>query len=56
MGVTAIAATAKSYTIPQLSIWYKLKWALGGEDGMKELETSLEKSCKQVMTMQQLCS
>jgi hypothetical protein len=45
---------AKGSKIPQLSTWFKLKWALGGDIGMKELETSLEKACQQVMMMQQV--
>ena len=42
---------AKGSKIP---VWFKLKWALGGDDGMKELEASLEKACQQVMMMQQV--
>jgi hypothetical protein len=45
---------AKGSKTPQLSTWFKLKWALGGEDEMKDLEVSLEKACQQVMMMQQV--
>lgn len=37
-----------------VSNWGRLKWALGGEAQMKDLESSLEKSAQQVMMMQQV--
>jgi Fungal N-terminal domain of STAND proteins len=37
-----------------LTTWYKLKWAVGGEARMKDLEDSLEKSSQQVLMMQQV--
>ena len=38
----------------RFSTWSKLKWAIGGEERMKALEDSLEKSSQQVMMMQQV--
>ena len=37
----------------EISMWGKLVWALGGEAEMRDLETSLERACQQVMMMQQ---
>lgn len=38
----------------KMSAWRKLIWALGGEDEIKDLELSLDRSCKQIMMMQQV--
>lgn len=38
----------------KMSAWRKLIWALGGQDEIKDLELSLDRSCKQVMMMQQI--
>ncbi|PMD38412.1 hypothetical protein L207DRAFT_514317 [Hyaloscypha variabilis F] len=46
--------TEKGKSKKKSSTWGKLKWALGGEAVMKELEASLEKSSQQVMMMQQV--
>jgi hypothetical protein len=45
---------ARGNSKKRLSTWNRLKWALGSEAEMKDLESSLGKSAQQVMMMQQI--